>query len=521
MLSYHIMYFLDYGQLFGGAVNTSLQQAVLMKRAGQKITVVVSDYLKVTLQEGYSGICAAEGLDLLQLTYPISSQPEDIDIVSVIENYDAVKAVIEKLQPDILHSVQINPIVELVSREMRIPHVMNIYQLKQDFFKIKYMDIFPHYHICDSQYFALKWRQYLNTESVCIRTVVKNADSMERRNFTGRNSLIYLCAGVICQRKNQLAVIKAFHSALQKNVKGQLFIYGYGSGEYTDQCKEYVRDNGLEDRIQFKGFCDTMEAVYSNADVLICGSTVESYPNVISEAMYNGLAIISTPVAGVPEIIRDHENGYLCNGYTEEDILEKILELEEDREKGEVERIIQGAYDTFERYHSANHITSQLIEYYNALHDNYFVYSKNRIEDVENTFMKIIAECQAKSHLFSNVKAVEKKLWYLYYIREYISNAVAGGNRKVYIWGTGNYGIVVKEIFEAFWDTLQLEGFLDTNKSGKFLGYRIYSPHEILDMQDSLILIAAVNGQQDMIQLLEEKSKRYCEDYFILSPRSW
>ena len=38
------LYFLDYGKSFGGAVNTLLRQAFLMKRAGYKIVIFFSDY---------------------------------------------------------------------------------------------------------------------------------------------------------------------------------------------------------------------------------------------------------------------------------------------------------------------------------------------------------------------------------------------------------------------------------------------------------------------------------------------
>lgn len=135
MLSCHIMYFLDYGQSFGGATNTLIQQAVLMKNAGLKTTIVISDYLKKSLEVGYWNICKINGINWISLTYPICSHTEDIDVVSVIENYDSIKTKVEELNPDILHSIQINPIVELISRELKIPHIMNIYQLLPEFFR--------------------------------------------------------------------------------------------------------------------------------------------------------------------------------------------------------------------------------------------------------------------------------------------------------------------------------------------------------------------------------------------------
>ena len=145
MTEWHVMYFLDYGQFFGGAANTLLNQAILMKKAGLKITVVISDYLSKDLEKGYLHVCENSKVKWMQLTYPICSHTEDIDIISVLQNYESVKTSVAELKPDILHSVQINPIVELISRELNIPHVMNIYQLLPEFFSINYIDIFPHF----------------------------------------------------------------------------------------------------------------------------------------------------------------------------------------------------------------------------------------------------------------------------------------------------------------------------------------------------------------------------------------
>ncbi len=66
-----------------------------------------------------------------------------------------------------------------------------------------------------------------------------------------------------------------------------------------------------------------MSTVYIQNDILLCGSTRESYPNAISKALADGLAVISTPVAGVPDVIEDGINGYLSKGYSAEDIFER------------------------------------------------------------------------------------------------------------------------------------------------------------------------------------------------------
>lgn len=157
----------------GGAAHTLLRQAVLMKNAGKEICVVVSKYGIEKVCDDYLNICASENISVYELDYSVANQPERVDVFSVIENYENVTGFIKEQNPDIVHSVQLNPTVELACRALKIPHVMNIYQAIPEFFEFEYTDIFPHYHICDSNYYADFWSKYLNTRSYCVRTVAQ------------------------------------------------------------------------------------------------------------------------------------------------------------------------------------------------------------------------------------------------------------------------------------------------------------------------------------------------------------
>lgn len=515
------MYFLDYGQSFGGAANTLLQQAILMKKAGLKITIVISDYLNKNLEDGYLHVCNINEISWIQLTYPICSHTEDIDIISVIENYDSVKAKIEELKPDILHSVQINPIVELISRELKIPHIMNIYQLSPDFFSVRYIDIFPHYHVCDSYYFAKKWNRYLGTESICIRTTVSKDDKPRfLKNFKNKY-FNYMCVGSLYERKNQFEVIKAFHKALQYGIKGNLLIYGYYEGTYGDKCKNYIIEHRLDKHIILKGFCADMLKEYQKNDVLICGSTIESYPNVISEALANGLIIISTPVAGVPEIIKDHYNGYLCKGFTSNDILEKIIEFFNECHLSVVNEMSNNAIETFEKYHSEEVITNELLKYYNGLIGKNNEKGKISIDDLKKEFDCILSIYNKNMDNFIDKNSVSKKLWYIYHIMDIISTKILKEKKQLYIWGTGKYGIIVRDIINTFWRNIKITGYIDSYKKGFFDGYEIVSPVEVINNDRVIIIIAAINGQEEMIRELNKEKKVFNSEYFILSPRVW
>ena len=207
---------MDNCSILGGGARTLLRQAVLMKRAGYEITVAACMYGGREVCGDYLNICAEEGIKLIAQNAFVSNQTEDIDIFAVFNDYEGMRKLIEREKPDILQSVQLNITVELVSREMKMPHIMNIYQALPSFFTLPYADVFPKYHICDSQYYADFWEKHVGTKSYCVRTAAsegrckaKNPDS---------HTLRFICVGLVCVRKNQWEVIKAFGKLLEMGV---------------------------------------------------------------------------------------------------------------------------------------------------------------------------------------------------------------------------------------------------------------------------------------------------------------
>lgn len=516
---YNIVYFLDYATGFGGAANTLLQQAILMKNAGHRIMIFISDYYGKDINNKLGVIGTDQGISFVSATYQVASQPEDIDIICLCENYENVKGIIRKLEPDIIHSVQLNPMAELISRELGIPHIMNIYPLHPDFFSVDYMDIFPHYHICDSWYWAEKWKYYLNTDSVCIRTVV-NVKKDGYPKISQSAVTRYICVGSVYEGKNQLGVIKAFQLALQKGIQGELTIFGNVYESYAKKCIQYIKDNRLSDCITMHGFCQDMEEEYNKADVLICGSTRESFPNVISEAMAYGVIVISTPVAGVPEEIRDHYNGYVSDGYTEEAICKKILEFEAEKKTQIYKSIVQNAKYTFIKNHSPQAVLPQLLNCYQHVLEDGRRKSKVDIEDIRKTFENWEQLFFQNYEYFSKPEIVALKLWYLYHVKEKIER-ICRNDTRFYIWGTGHFAFIVKEILDVFFPEIALWGFIDSYNKEPFLSYQTYQTDKVLREDNVVILVAVYNGQEQVIKELEKYHKVNNENYFIFCPRKW
>jgi len=68
-------------------------------------------------------------------------------------------------------------------------------------------------------------------------------------------------------------------------------------------------------KVNFIGFMEDVAGILRNVDVCVVASTAESFPQVILESMAARAFVISTPVAGVPELILDGRTGLLADGF--------------------------------------------------------------------------------------------------------------------------------------------------------------------------------------------------------------
>ena len=77
-----------------------------------------------------------------------------------------------------------------------------------------------------------------------------------------------------------------------------------------------------------------MHAHYQNADILLLTSAFEGLPIVVMQMMAYAKVVVSTAVDGIPDYIKDGENGLLIYETAEADIIEagftKIAQLASD-----------------------------------------------------------------------------------------------------------------------------------------------------------------------------------------------
>ncbi|WP_442594496.1 N-acetyl-alpha-D-glucosaminyl L-malate synthase BshA [Neobacillus sp. D3-1R] len=123
-------------------------------------------------------------------------------------------------------------------------------------------------------------------------------------------------------------VVKVF-SKIEKHVKAKLLLVGDGP-EMTVVCN-LVSELGLNDKVLFLGKQDNVEELYSLSDLMLLLSEKESFGLVALEAMACGVPCIGTNIGGIPEVIEDGKNGFICPVGDIESISDKAISLLTDK----------------------------------------------------------------------------------------------------------------------------------------------------------------------------------------------
>lgn len=116
--------------------------------------------------------------------------------------------------------------------------------------------------------------------------------------------------------------------------KGYKFVCNFVGGESKEITKEVfekaVDERGLNEIVYYKGpkYGNEKNAFFSNADIFVFPTYYECFPLVLLEAMQYKLPIITSCEGGIPDIVTNGENGFVCKTNdvdTTSDAIEKLL----------------------------------------------------------------------------------------------------------------------------------------------------------------------------------------------------
>jgi glycosyltransferase involved in cell wall biosynthesis len=115
----------------------------------------------------------------------------------------------------------------------------------------------------------------------------------------------------LCGQKGQLLLVEAASRLAARKVAFDLVLAG--DGEMRAEVEAQVARHGLQDRVHITGWISGQQVRQEilAARALVLPSFAEGLPVVLMEAMALRRPVISTFVAGIPELVQPGEHGWL------------------------------------------------------------------------------------------------------------------------------------------------------------------------------------------------------------------
>jgi colanic acid/amylovoran biosynthesis glycosyltransferase len=126
-------------------------------------------------------------------------------------------------------------------------------------------------------------------------------------------SRMVVCVGRLCEQKGQMLLLAAARDMVKRGHDIELVLAG--DGEMRADLERLIDSYGLAARVRITGWVSAAEvrSLLTQARALILPSFAEGLPVVIMEAMALGRPIITTRIAGIPELVRDGKEGWLVS----------------------------------------------------------------------------------------------------------------------------------------------------------------------------------------------------------------
>jgi len=140
---------------------------------------------------------------------------------------------------------------------------------------------------------------------------VSKSEFLEDMELAPGSFVIAVVAQLI-ERKNHIGLLRAL-ATIKDQLPTNVQVLFFGQGPLLENLQNAVINLHLESRVKFVGFRDDLHELISHVDLLVHPAKMEGLGVSLIEAAAAGVPIIGNPAGGIPEIVRDEENGLLVD----------------------------------------------------------------------------------------------------------------------------------------------------------------------------------------------------------------
>jgi len=178
-----------------------------------------------------------------------------------------------------------------------------------------------------------------------VRPSRLNSEALHR-NLSINKPLKFVFVGRFAPQKRLPFLIEVLSKVTE--IPWKLTVFGRGSSIDEHTIKARVHQLGLEERIHFAGFVSDWREVASDFDYMLFPSVSEGMPNVVVEAMAEGLPVIAGRIPELSPILSDEKNGFYFQPDDANSLLQTIRRVH--RQRDHYSNLARGALETARRF---------------------------------------------------------------------------------------------------------------------------------------------------------------------------
>jgi colanic acid/amylovoran biosynthesis glycosyltransferase len=181
------------------------------------------------------------------------------------------------------------------------------------------------------------------------------------------NTPQFLSIGRFCVEKGQRTLLESFAKVVKDYDHCRLILAG--DGELRPLIERTIEELNLQNNVTLTGWVSGshVRELISKSQIIVQPSLQEGLPVVIMEAMAQGRPVLSTYVAGIPELVVDGETGWLVPA-GDVDGLAKAFQRCLETPHEELSRMGHAAFESVKRQHDINGEAEKLAGYFSAAH---------------------------------------------------------------------------------------------------------------------------------------------------------
>jgi glycosyltransferase involved in cell wall biosynthesis len=286
----------------------------------------------------------------------------NLNISSVAKGMPQLLSKIHQLKPDILFTGIGNlnlyisifipmmrlllPKTKWIARQASILTLNNRQEKSPEIYDWLYKKVYKNYNkiVCQSKYMRDDLVENYNFPKSKI-VVINNPLDIRDIDLLSKESVEYpfssskirlISVGQLRLEKRQDLMLKAF-----AKLDSRYTLTLIGDGVKREELEELTRELKIDDRVAFLGYQKNPYKYIKNSNILVLTSEYEGFPNVLLEANYCGIPVVTfNSTGGVSEIIKSGLNGLLVPFEDIEAFAKAIESVNKDGYNGSVIRDI-------------------------------------------------------------------------------------------------------------------------------------------------------------------------------------